>query len=139
MGTAKRDGYIPKHSGPGPGAYTSPLKINSSFGIITGSPSNEVSKIKKQPLGPGSYNPNYLVSKTSSKGFSITGKNKEKVGNDSPGPGQYEVKSTLSKTKYNFGRSERKWFNVDKEVPGPGVYEVSPIRPKYMGAKVGSE
>jgi hypothetical protein len=58
----------------------------------------------------------------------MRGRPKERIGNDNPGPGKYELSESLSKERtvtYKIGTSERVTI-VSRESmnsPGPGAYD----------------
>jgi hypothetical protein len=80
-------------------------------------PKPELKEKDKVP-GPGQYDVKNLV-KNSSPVFG-TSKKGNKLGNENPGPGQYQ---TVDKEPrgWKFGNQQRLVYNVS-DVPGPGSY-----------------
>jgi len=150
IGTAKRDGLYRSMDNPGPGQYGID---NSNKLVRPKTPAWKIGTGKRPDLNPGDKSTpgvgNYNVSKGLGNGpkYTILGKgNLLGVGNNNPGPGQYNDSSKVVKAKnpsWKIGTSQRDddLKRIRREgYPGPGMYEyydktkINP--PKY---KFGSE
>lgn len=121
------------NSTPGPGSYSifAPKKTSSS---VFAQAKRESYLNKGAMPGPGAYNiPEKIVEGPS---FSIRPKNTVKPLDNSPGPGQYELKIQERGFSPVFGTSKRE-KGKNEDIPGPGQY--SPVTKENVGVKFGSE
>jgi hypothetical protein len=102
----------------GPGSYN----LGSAFDKRgTKFPNSSRSQNLKNDLpGPGAYGSPERHGYSPSYGFG----NSQKLASlrSSPGPGEYELKSTLARNGGVFG--SKRDLRIDSEVPGPGSYSI---------------
>lgn len=90
--------------------------------------------------GPGNYTHQKEFGHDA-KSFSMRGRPQDKVGNEVPGPGNYEGNLEVVKDKvisYNMGSGQNRSMLVSKEasnLPGPGHYD-SPTRQSGPNVRV---
>ena len=143
IGHAKRIPQI-KETVPGPGTYNIPNLFPQGFKYSIG---NQLfSKRNNNDLyitpGPGAYK---ILKKSSSCFYTFGSKYKEQKKDNSPGPGNYNIrnKKDLIKSSYIFGKARRILSSVNEDIrlsPGPANYkynkDIIKIRnPKYSFGK----
>lgn len=113
----------PKELAPGPGQYNPPAPRNAPSYSLSGHRTEDpIMNEKKRMPPPNSYNPDdgYVKSRAPTVSFGNRPKTSDIKPNNEPGPGQYQVGSTLqNKGIYMGTRSPQK---VIERSPGPGVY-----------------
>ena len=116
---------LPLKNGPGPWSYNLPSRIGKEgfHPLLHG----KRSETKIDPYhGPGTYNPNFKAVLDRCPALSLsTGSRLAKdfsTKREIPGPGSYNLSSTLNGPKHKFVTSKRR-RNVS-EVPGPGSYKI---------------
>ena len=110
---------------PGPGTYNVPSKfpkgLKYSMGVKTSSESNKEEMYKP---GPGTYK---IMNKSQSSFYSFGLKLKDKKIDDTPGPGNYNIrrKQDLYIPSYIFGKEKRIFSSLSSfdKMPGPGNYK----------------
>lgn len=109
---------------PGPGAYASPDKRNGPSYSLSGHRTEDpILREKAKMPPPGSYNPDDSITKHQSHGVSFGSGAKSTTlrGDGTPGPGQYQLKTTLdSKGVHIAGKVPEV---VKEKAPGPGAYD----------------
>jgi len=135
MGTSKRDNPMEKSKVkvPGPGAYDAKIVKGSAPAYGLRGRDDPQHKTMEVP-GPGKYSPNTKKIETAiTHGFTFSGgrsasveslKNSPKSSkNLPPGPGNYDIGSTIDK-KHGapFGTEKRNSREEKSFVPGPGAY-----------------
>ena len=144
IGTQKREVFEKKQDNPGPGAYSVPFEVPEG-------PKYSIKpklvlmddKNKNNFPGPGTYKPMY---KSASYFYSFGLKNKKIKRNDTPGPGNYQIRTEkdMIMPSYLFGKEKRENQTVKNKIyiPGPGSYNLNKEgvltrNPKYsFGAKL---
>jgi hypothetical protein len=109
---------------PGPGTYHSPEKRNGpAFSLLGHRTDDPIMKEKASMPSPGCYDPNDSLTKNKSPNVAFG--NRPKVsdlkGDGAPGPGQYQLKTTLGGPNVHIG--EKIAERVYDRAPGPGTYE----------------
>lgn len=108
---------------PGPGTYApNDHKNGPAYSLMGHRTEDPVLKEKAKMPPPGSYNPNDALTKYNSPNVSFGSglKSSALKGDGMPGPGQYQLKSTLAEQGVVMGiRSPEK---IKEKAPGPGAY-----------------
>jgi hypothetical protein len=109
---------------PGPGQYKSPDKRNGPAYSLSGHRTEDpLMREKSKMPPPGTYNVDDTSTKNKSPCISFGGKPKAQnlTGDGIPGPGQYQLKSTLEgRGGYLAGKNIEK---IKERAPGPGQYD----------------
>ena len=107
---------------PGPGHYQSrSLHTSPAFSIGIKTKLKELTS--RDNPGPGVYEPNYKPVKQSAPGVTFGSPSKSIVGDSSmPGPGQYEIKTTVGAEGPAYGIRGRYEEHRGDMIPGPGNY-----------------
>jgi len=121
-----RNSITPRTTTPDPGAYDLPSTFGKGPNIkIHGRIQQK--QIEAMP-GPGEYNPNHKLVLEVYPGIAMsTGPRTEKditTRKHVPGPGHYQLKSTLQGPKFGFGIGLKCKQKRDDNIPGPGTYKV---------------
>ena len=122
-----------KNDTPGPGNYdgnSSAVKDRVPAYKIDGGTNrtNIVSRDQQDRPGPGGYDDGDYFGKNAQK-VSIRGKSPDKIGNDNPGPGNYNADPSSVKDRvpaYKMGNGQSRADIVSKDqsnLPGPGGYD----------------
>lgn len=131
---------------PGPGAYTTPVKIGEAPKYFMGAKIEDLSSIKraKDVPGPGQYNPVIEFTKRKDGCFSVGRGMRQPLDgkkNFVPGPGNYldnnvTVPSLKGTPSFSFGSGKRPDPTGKKDSPpGPGHYRLRSTFadvPKYL-------
>ena len=114
---------------PGPGMY----ERNDSSATKAYTIGGKFKEKYNQNPGPGSYNANASPTKDSTRTYAI-GNEKRTLASvrsnddlNKPGPGMYEMKSSISSKAYTIGAKTSEKYNQN---PGPGAYDASPEKVK---------
>ena len=114
--------YSTRRFTPGPGTYYPKVhkkKIQYTMRARTG-----IKKVKlaSQPVGPGTYEVEEVISKPKSRViFPKSKRFKSKKKLDPVGPGTYELPSMKGRIAYSM-RPKTGWNNIKNKNPGPGHY-----------------
>jgi hypothetical protein len=123
-----------KDLSPGPGAYDandSQMKNHSpTYKMGTSNRNSIVNKILSDMPGPGQYTQSSIFGNSASKGVTILGKEKERQHDNSPGPGGYDAKTSLTKDRVvshkissSVSHGEGLVSKSQRDLPGPGSYQ----------------
>lgn len=114
----------PRDNVPGPGQYGSPDKSHGPSYSISGHRTEDpIMREKAKMPPPGTYNADDTSTKYKSPSVSFGSKPKASnlMGDGMPGPGQYQLKSTLEGRGVHIaGKNPEK---ITERAPGPGQYE----------------
>jgi hypothetical protein len=109
---------------PGPGQYYSPDKRNGPAYSLLGHRTDDPIMLERAKMPPpGNYNPNDSLTKYKSPNISFGSMSKSSPlrGDNAPGPGQYQIKSTLEGRGIHIaGKIPEK---IIERAPGPGAYD----------------